>query len=450
MMYRYGDRQALLALLAGFFTACTDRSPESVVKPESSRFAAAPARLVDWRNFPQMNRKDTPWQRLPDASLAQAIIDGGGRVLIGLKSPSRAEGVNDRGESLVDSATLAIGKVRLKQRGVQFLYEFRRQPAVVGSVASTQTLVAALRADPYVDYIEPDVRGSFLSQQQTPWNVSRVQGPQAWPLSTGNGVKLLILDSGVGPHRDLNVNIAFRCVNGQWAIEDWYGHGTAVAGAAAAVNNSVDVVGVGNGVVLWSANVTDSTRNTVLASEVACAIDVARVNGVFAINMSFFILFPTTQLTDAIRGAYQNGIFFAAAAGNNGQFGGTIFYPATLAEVVAVAAVDTLNVRAYYSSYGPKIEISAPAEIARTTALDVQDPQACPPDVPGGLVGWCNGTSMASPHIAAAAAVLKAYQPSCTNIQIRDQLACSAQYLGDPIYYGSGLLRVRTAMIVQC
>lgn len=46
--------------------------------------------------------------------------------------------------------------------------------------------------------------------------------------------------------------------------------------------------------------------------------------------------------------------------------------------------------------------------------------------------------------------VLKAYQPSWTNVQIRDQLACTAQYLGAPTYYGNGLVRVRTAMIVQC
>ncbi len=444
MSRRHGTPIALVAWLCA---ACSDVSPKGPLMPPDAPTASK--QQVDWRQFPHTDRKDTPWQRLSDDALAQAIVNGGGRVLIGLKAASKPAGVDAKGQSLVDSAALVSGKVALKQRGVQFLYEFRRQPAVIGSIQATRDVVASLRSDPFVDYIEPDVRGSFDSQQQTPWNISKVQGPQAWPYSTGSGVKLLILDSGVGPHRDLTLGVQFRCVDGSLPIIDWYGHGTAVAGAAAAVNNSVDVIGVGHGVTLWSANVTDASRNTVSATEVACSIDVARVNGVFAINMSFHILSPTTQLTDAIRGAYQDGIFLAASAGNNGQFGGTIFYPATLAEVVAVAAVDTLNVRAYYSSYGQKIELSAPAEIIRTTALWVQQPQACPPDA-SGYTGPCNGTSMASPHVAAAAAVLKAYQPSWTNVQIRDQLACTAQYLGDPIYYGNGLIRVRTAMIVQC
>lgn len=229
-------------------------------------------------------------------------------------------------------------------------------------------------------------------------------------------------------------------------MNDVRGHGTAVAGVAAAVNNTLDVVGVAPGVSLWSANVFDATGFSVLPSEVACALDVARLNGVFAVNMSFFLSASTT-VTDAIVGAYDDGIYLVAAAGNNGQLSGFIPYPASLAEVVAVAALDSLNVRAYYSSYGSKIELSAPAEIATTTTLP--NASACP-STGGGTIGLCNGTSIAAPHVAAAAAILKAYNPNWTNVFIRDRLNCAAQYLGDPIYYGNGLLRINSALDGVC
>lgn len=382
---------------------------------------------------------------MSDAQLAGEIGKVQGRVMIGLKAPANSAGMDGLGQPLVDAATMAQGKAALKSLGLKFLYEFRNQPAVVADISASAALIGVLRANLFVDYVEPDAKGGLLSQQTT-WNVSRVQAPSAWASTTGSGVKLLILDSGVGPHQDLNVSVGFRCIDPTLPIYDSRGHGTAVAGVVAALNNSVDVRGVAYGVSLWSANVLAANNLDVSSAEVACAIDVGRTNGVFAVNMSFRLQ-PTTTVTDAVAGAYSAGMFFAAAAGNNGYYSGVLDYPATLSQVVAVAALDSNNGHSPYSSYGAKIELSAPADTVITTGLS--GASLCPATITS-TVGKCTGTSIASPHVAAAAALLKAFNSSWSNVTVRQRLDCAGLYLGDPTLYGNGLLRVHTALIGAC
>ena len=84
----------------------------------------------------------------------------------------------------------------MAQLGLHSLYEFVMIPAIVANMTPTASLVESVRSNPNVDYLEPDVTGG-VSSQVTPWNLSRVQAPQAWPYSTGSGVKLLIIDTGV-------------------------------------------------------------------------------------------------------------------------------------------------------------------------------------------------------------------------------------------------------------
>lgn len=95
-----------------------------------------------------------------------------------------------------DPATLVAGKAQMAQLGLHSLYEFVMIPAIVANMTPTASLVESVRSNPNVDYLEPDVTGG-VSSQVTPWNLSRVQAPQAWPYSTGSGVKLLIIDTGV-------------------------------------------------------------------------------------------------------------------------------------------------------------------------------------------------------------------------------------------------------------
>ena len=150
---------------------------------------------------------------MSSAMLADEIVRVGGRVMVGLKNAGATTGVDNVGRPMADLSSVVAGKVRLKELGLRFLYEFRKIPAVVAWMPASAALVDSLRSSPYVDYVEPDVFGD-VSTQTTTWNVSRVQAPLAWGSSTGNGVKLLIIDTGVGPHEDLTVPVAYNCLGG--------------------------------------------------------------------------------------------------------------------------------------------------------------------------------------------------------------------------------------------
>ena len=443
----------VVVLLAAGGLACRDAEVTPSRTAEAIRIAASAAILpVNWQAFPATNAKATPWIGMSSATLAQEIVKTRGRAMIGLKDPNATSGVDAVGRSLALPSSISAGKARLKALGLATLYEFRKIPAVVVQFAATAALVDSLRSSPYLEYIEPDVYGGVLSQTTT-WNMSRVQAPTAWSYTTGTGVKLLIIDTGVGPHEDLNVPVAFNCISGQ-QTNDVTGHGTAVAGIAAALNNSIDVVGVSSGVSLWSANAWDNTVNKITASQLACSIDVGRVNNVSVVNMSIRLDTASTTVSNEIIGGYNlDNILFVAAAGNNGALGnGYVDYPASMAEVIAVAATMYNDTRAPYSSYGSKIELSAPGDSTGydgvlTTALSTGSICGA---LPGLNVGKCNGTSSASPHVAAAAALVRAYNPTMTNAAVRTRLGCSARYLGDPTYYGNGMVQARRAVLGIC
>ena len=445
-------RRFLIGIVALFGLACRDASVTPPRDSVGARIVAAAAILpVNWQAFPRTDAKQTPWIGMSSVELAQEIVKTSGIAMIGLKDPQTMSGVDGVGRPLAHAPSIAAGKARLKVLGLETLYEFIKIPAVVVRFGATAALVDSLRSNPYIDYVEPDVRGA-VSSQTTTWNVSRVQAPSAWPYSTGGGVKLLILDTGVGPHEDLSVPVAFNCMPGG-VTNDLWGHGTAVAGIAAAVNNSVDVVGVSYGVSLWSANVINKDSGYVTSAQVACSIDVGRVNKVSVINMSFHLINPSTTVSNEITGGYNlDDIVFVAAAGNNVPGDSSIDYPASLAEVIAVSATMYNDTRAPYSSVGSKIELAALGDSpgydgVLTTAL--QGAPICPA-ISGLNVGKCDGTSVASPHVAAAAALVRAYNPLFTNAAVRNRLDCSARYLGDPRFYGNGLIRTRNAVLGIC
>ena len=381
---------------------------------------------------------------MSDRDLAAAIVQRGGRVLTGIREPGSTDGVSARGQVFTQRSTVLEAESTLRAAGLKIERVFDGLPIIVAKLPAARLEdIHALRAMPQVDYVEPDVFGGFDSEL-VPWNIVRVQGPAAWSMARGEGVKLLILDTGVGPHPDLQPAVSFRCIDQSEPVSDGIGHGTGVAGVAAAVANGADVLGLTYGVSLWSADVTVSQTTDVSAAEVACAIDVARVNGVFAVNTSFHLRTVSTPVNDAIAVGYYAGMFFAAAAGNNGYWSGAVDYPATLAEVVAVAAIDSTNAHAPFSSYGAKVELSAPGVAVVSTAMP--NASVYPANLTATL-GTMDGTSVASPHVAAAATLLKSRNASWTNVDIRTRLNATAQYLGDATLYGHGLLRVYNALV---
>ena len=133
-------------------------------------------------------------------------------------------------------------------------------------------------------------------------------------------------------------------------------------------------------------------------------------------------------LKEAVDRANDNGILIVASAGNAGSYGSlnTIDYPAKYSSVMAVASVDQRKQRAFDSSVGEEVEVSAPGVSTLST-------------IPHNEYGYKSGTSMASPHVAGAAAVILSKHPNLTNDELRERLTKRQQNLANLFIMGLGL-----------
>jgi subtilisin family serine protease len=283
-----------------------------------------------------------------------------------------------------------------------------------------------------------------LATQSPPWGVSQIGANNAWGKSNGTGVKVAILDTGIDynhPDLDGNYKGGWDFVNNDNDPIDDDGHGTHVAGTVASENNDFGVVGVAPEAYLYGVKVLDQNGEGYW-SDVIAGIQWATNNDMQIISMSLGGLSGSPSLESALETAYNAGIVIVAAAGNWGnQFGpDNVDYPARYDSVIAVAATDSNNNRASFSSRGPDVEISAPGVNILST-------------YPGHAYATGSGTSMATPHVTGVVALLLKTLPSSTYdldsdntwdpAEVREVLKDTADDLGDPgrdILYGWGLI----------
>ncbi|KQP70228.1 hypothetical protein ASF40_10440 [Microbacterium sp. Leaf288] len=303
------------------------------------------------------------------------------------------------------------------------------------------------------------------------WGLTKINAPDAWDVTKGSAsVVVAVIDSGVdldhpelapllvpgfdmvdlGPNPTPNPGWRFEGdFAGRDAIpEDEVGHGTHVAGTIAAVsNNAVGVAGVG-----WQTRIMPikaltrvvrisdgRVSGTGSSADVAAAIRYAADNGAHVINMSLGSPSSTSVEASAVAYAVSKGVVVVAAMGNDGSSSPS--FPAAYPDVIAVAAIQSNESRAAFSQTGPHIDISAPGVGILSTYLA------------GGLATMA-GTSMASPHVAGVAALVKAVKPSLTATEIGDILRSTAKPLrdvaSDPVpndRYGWGLLDASAAVL---
>ena len=266
-----------------------------------------------------------------------------------------------------------------------------------------------------------------------------IYAPQAWRYSMGSGVRVAVVDTGIAPrHPDLRVYGGASFVPGVTSWHDDHGHGTHVAGTIGALQNCRGVVGVAPQARLYAVKVLDR-RGSGRTSWILNGLAWCYRNRMHVVNLSLGSGANTHNPNVYSRAFEAAGrrlrsrcILPVAAAGNSGATRSPyVGNPARCPSFMAVAAIDCRRRRAPFSSYGPQVEICAPGVNVQSTF---------PPNVYRQL----SGTSMAAPHVAGVAALVKGRHPSWCGDRIRVHLMRTARDLGRPghdWFFGHGQVR---------
>lgn len=320
--------------------------------------------------------------------------------------------------------------------------------------------VARVEDDVIVDALEGGVdatdrkakAAATQPAQVLPWGINRIDAELVWPLGqTGSGINIGIIDTGISTsHPDLAGNIkgGVSEVAYTYSWNDDNGHGSHVAGIVAAVDNTIGVVGGVPAANLYAIKVLDRNGSGYL-SDVIDGIDWATAHGIQVINLSLGTTADIQSMHDAVKRAHDAGVVVVAAAGNSG---GSVIYPAAYPEAIAVAATDSSNIAPYWSSRGPEVDLAAPGVNIYSTYK-------------GTKYATLSGTSMASPHVAASAAIvlsrplvdvlntcINTLDLDCNGVlspqEVQAKLEATARDLGAPDrdnIYGYGLVNALAA-----
>ncbi|MGK7930462.1 MAG: S8 family peptidase [Microcystaceae cyanobacterium] len=273
-------------------------------------------------------------------------------------------------------------------------------------------LYQALKKSPlkkYVRTIEPNYIYHTLEAPNDPdyakqWNFRSINVEKAWLDSKGEGVIVAVIDTGVSRVTDLQQTEfveGYNFVNDSTDVRDDNGHGTHVAGTIAeSTNNNYGVAGIAYGAKIMPLKVLSASGGGNIA-DIAEAIRFAADHDADIINMSLGGGGENKVMKEAIDYARDKGVLIVAAAGNSNQNAAS--YPARYPNVISVSALDSTGVKAPYSNFGAGVDISAPGGSDKGLILqETVDRQG------NTAFKGLQGTSMASPHVAGVAALIKA------------------------------------------
>ena len=304
-----------------------------------------------------------------------------------------------------------------------------------------EAVARALAKNPHVKFAEPDM---LVEAEQIPddpnyasaWHLPKIQAPTAWDNSQGSGVIIAILDTGVdASHPDLAGNLVagWNSVSANTDTSDVYGHGTKVAGSAAAItNNGVGVVGVAGSARIMPIRITNDPTGYAYWSNIANGLTWAADHGAQVANISYEAT-SSSSIASAAQYLRSKGGVTVVAAGNSSTDPGYSDSP----YMISVSATDSNDAKASWSNFGYFVDVAAPGVSIWTTTN-------------GGGYGAVSGTSFASPVTAGVVALMMAANPSLPPTTLEQVLENTATDLGDAGWdtsYGYG--RVNAAAAVQ-
>ena len=309
---------------------------------------------------------------------------------------------------------------------------------------SEKAIANKLKHNPHFKFAELDQRVEFSATTNDPmlgseWHINKIGATSALDKTQGSGIIIAILDSGMdSAHPDLvgNTVAGYNIYDNNTNTADVCGHGTKVAGAAAAVgNNAAGVAGVAGKAKIMPVRIAYNNSGSCYAyfSTMASGVTWAADHGARVVNISYGNAPTSSALQSAANYLRGKGGLLFVSAGNNARDEG--FTPTST--MIPVSATDSADNLSSFSSYGAFVALSAPGSGIYTT-------------VAGGSYGAVNGTSFASPVAAAVAALVMSANPSLTADKVQSILFSTAVDLGAAgrdVYFGYG--RVNAAAAVQ-
>lgn len=377
-----------------------------------------------------------------NSDLKEEIIDNMGYVYL-VEYPEKAYSNIDEAKAGVEKALEEKGlKVRYVEPNYQVeAYDLEETaapvvaPEVTAPVATPEVVAPEVTAPVVTPEVAPLVEEPQASEYQLhpeqAWHYNMINAPQAWTVTEGSpNVKIAVLDTGIDYNHpnlknfvDLSLGKSF--VGG--SVMDKQKHGTHVAGTIASYGS---VSGVMRNATLIPVKVLgDDGRGSNYGIQqgilYAANIDAD------VINMSLGGGGFSKGMNEACETATNQGVTIVAATGNNSS--SSIGYPAAYDSVLAVGAVNQQKERAYFSQYGEGLDVMAPGFDIYST-------------IPNGGFTKLKGTSMATPHVAGVAGLIKSANGNLSPEEVKNILKQTAQPAGSSYEYGNGIVDAYAAV----
>jgi subtilisin family serine protease len=329
--------------------------------------------------------------------------------------------------------------------------------SIVASV--DKNMLSALAADPDVVSIGRDEKRYFYgavdktpvpegeqrrlqASETIPTGINLVQAPSVWALGyKGTGVKVCIIDSGIDKGHPEYAALNMTGVTtsaGTWNT-DGHGHGTHCAGTVGAGQNGVGVVGVAPEATIVPLKVFDNDGDWAYSSWVVSAAVECQNQGANIVSMSLGSTYYSSYEHDVFTTLHNQGVVSIAAAGNSGD--ATFSYPASYDVVLSVAATHSSKAKADFSQFNSLVDIAAPGVSVLSSVPRASVTNGYP-------YQYWSGTSMATPHVAGVAALLRQKNPTASASAIMAAITSTAEDLGavgrDDVF-GHGFVRALDA-----